>query len=120
MAFNIENFRARTLPEGGARPALFEVIIPGWPGSSPQAEQDFFNGVSSSAGKPAAADLDLSEPGAVGELPMRSRSSGPVVAIISGAVLIFGLAVGYFVWGGEKVRVVEKIVEVERVVEVVE
>lgn len=41
MAFNIENFRARTLPEGGARPALFEVIIPGWPGSSPQAEQDF-------------------------------------------------------------------------------
>lgn len=41
MAFNIEEFKANSLVRGGARPALFEVIIPGWPGSDVAAEQTF-------------------------------------------------------------------------------
>jgi len=41
MSFNIEGFKANGLPEGGSRPSLFEVIIPGWPGSDVQAEQEF-------------------------------------------------------------------------------
>ncbi len=41
MTFNIEEFKANGLPEGGARPSLFEVIIPGWPGSDVQSEQEF-------------------------------------------------------------------------------
>lgn len=39
MPFNIEDFKARGLAYGGARPSVFEVIIPQWPGATPEAEQ---------------------------------------------------------------------------------
>lgn len=39
MAFNIEDFKARGLVNGGARPSTFEVIITDWPGSNGNAEQ---------------------------------------------------------------------------------
>ena len=32
MAFDIESFKANGLVDGGARPSLFEVILPDWPG----------------------------------------------------------------------------------------
>ena len=41
MSFDIEQFKANSLVLGGARPALFEVIIPGWPGSTGAAESAF-------------------------------------------------------------------------------
>jgi hypothetical protein len=34
MAFNINDFRANGLSLGGARPSLFEIIFPEWPGSA--------------------------------------------------------------------------------------
>ena len=34
MAFNIENFKAEGLASGGARPSLFKVSLPDWPGSA--------------------------------------------------------------------------------------
>lgn len=39
MPFNIEEFKARGLVNGGARPTTFEVIIPDWPGSNANGEQ---------------------------------------------------------------------------------
>jgi hypothetical protein len=41
VAFDIEDFKANSMVDGGARPALFEVIIPGWPGSNAISEQTF-------------------------------------------------------------------------------
>lgn len=37
MAFNIETFKSEGLRLGGARPSLFEVQIPDWPGALPGA-----------------------------------------------------------------------------------
>jgi hypothetical protein len=37
MPLNIEEFRSQGLTEGGARPSLFEVILPDWPGSTNNA-----------------------------------------------------------------------------------
>lgn len=37
MAFNINDFKAQGLDKGGARPSLFEIEIPNWPGSLPNA-----------------------------------------------------------------------------------
>lgn len=39
MAFNIEEFKARGLVNGGARPSAFEIIITDWPGSNVDGEQ---------------------------------------------------------------------------------
>lgn len=39
MPFNIEDFKARGLVNGGARASSFEVIIPDWPGSNASGEQ---------------------------------------------------------------------------------
>lgn len=39
--FNVEEFKASGLREGGARPSLFHVVIPEWPGSTVDAEQSF-------------------------------------------------------------------------------
>jgi len=41
MSFNIEEFKANGLKQGGARPSLFEVIIPEWPGSDAPAQTEF-------------------------------------------------------------------------------
>ena len=41
MAFDIESFKANGLVDGGARPSLFEVILPDWPGSDSTSEQSF-------------------------------------------------------------------------------
>jgi hypothetical protein len=41
MAFNIETFKANGLKHGGARPSLFEVVIPDWPGADAQALGEF-------------------------------------------------------------------------------
>lgn len=41
MTFNIEQFKALGPQHGGARPSLFEVIIPAWPGSDTTSEQEF-------------------------------------------------------------------------------
>ena len=41
MAFNIEDFKARGLQFGGARPSTFEVILTDWPGSTQSSEQEF-------------------------------------------------------------------------------
>ena len=38
MAFNIEEFKASGLVRGGARPSLFHVVIPEWPGSTVDSE----------------------------------------------------------------------------------
>lgn len=40
MTFNIEQFKARGLQFGGARPSAFEVIIPAWPGAVPEATEE--------------------------------------------------------------------------------
>ncbi len=39
MAHNIEEFKASGLVRGGARPSLFQVVIPEWPGSTVDSEQ---------------------------------------------------------------------------------
>jgi len=39
MAFNVEEFKASGLVRGGARPSLFHVVIPEWPGSTVDSEQ---------------------------------------------------------------------------------
>lgn len=41
MTFNIEQFKANGLQGGGARPTVFEVIIPEWPGSDTASESEF-------------------------------------------------------------------------------
>ncbi len=51
-------------------------------------------------------------------LQIPQKTSPLLIAFATAGLVIFGLAGGYFVWGGEKVRVVEKIVEVERIVEI--
>jgi hypothetical protein len=39
LAFNIEDFKANGLINGGARPSAFQVFIPDWPGSDADSEQ---------------------------------------------------------------------------------
>lgn len=41
MPFNIEDFKARGLNEGGSRPSLFQLQLEDWPGANPGVPEKF-------------------------------------------------------------------------------